>query len=147
MKINDIHDLLIYLSLIGLVQVKRSHSYASITAMSLRSITVMSHGRINDSPVAAHFTTEGHTESDMAVMIIDRCWREHAILRKIRKSRWIRMLDTAWPSVRNYKTDGLYSSRSAHPSSQTMPCPLFITEQINIYLFIKMMHALINCAY
>ena len=67
----------------------------------------IAHGRINESPVAAHFTSEGHTEMDMLVMIIDRCWREDAILRKIRESRWIRTLDTAWPSGMNYRTYSL----------------------------------------
>ena len=57
----------------------------------------IAHGRINKFPVAAHFTSESHTEMDMLVMIIDRCWREDAILRKIRESRWIRTLDTVWP--------------------------------------------------
>ena len=46
----------------------------------------------NESPVAAHFTSEDHTEIDMSVMIIDRCWREDALLRKIRESRWITVL-------------------------------------------------------
>ena len=55
----------------------------------------IAHGCINESPVAAHFTSEHHTEIDMSVMIIDRCWREDAILRKIRESRWIRTLDAA----------------------------------------------------
>ena len=64
-------------------------------------------GRINESSVAAHYTSEGHTEIDMLVMIIDRCWREDAILGKIKESSWIRMLDTAWPSGMNYRTDSL----------------------------------------
>ena len=45
----------------------------------------IAHGRTNESPVAAHFTSEGHTEIDMSVMVIDRCWKEDAILRKIRE--------------------------------------------------------------
>ena len=67
----------------------------------------ITHGCINESLVVAHFTSESHTETDMSVMIIDRCWREGAILRNIRESRWIRMMDTAWPSGMNYRTDGL----------------------------------------
>ena len=50
---------------------------------------------INDSCVAPHFTSEGQSESDLSVMIIDRCWKEDSILRKVRENRWIRMLDTA----------------------------------------------------
>ena len=69
----------------------------------------IAHGRINESPVAAHFTSEGHgeSESDPSVMILDRCWKEDTILRKIRGSIWVRTLDTAWPSEMNYRTDGL----------------------------------------
>ena len=67
----------------------------------------ISHGRIDESPVAAHFTSEGHTETDLSVMIIDRCWKEDTILRKIRESRWIRTLETSWPSGMNQRTDGL----------------------------------------
>ena len=53
----------------------------------------ITHGHINESPVAAHLTNEGHTEIDMLVMIIDRCWREDNILRISEKvgglQRWI----------------------------------------------------------
>ena len=49
--------------------------------------------------------TIGHTEAELLVMIIDKCWKEDAILRKIRESRWIRMLKTSWPLlVVNYIT-------------------------------------------
>ena len=67
----------------------------------------ISHGCIHKYPVAAHFTSEGHTDSDLAVMIIDRCWKEDTILRKIREIRWIRTLETFWPSGMNQRTDGL----------------------------------------
>ena len=69
----------------------------------------ISHGRIDESPVAAHFTSEGHTDTDtnLSVMIIDRCWKEDTILRKISESRWIRTLETFWPSGMNQRTDGL----------------------------------------
>ena len=68
----------------------------------------IAHGRIDESPVVAHFTSEGHTEADLSVMIINRCWKKDAILRKIRKSRWIRTsLKTFRPSGMNQRTDGL----------------------------------------
>ena len=47
--------------------------------------TCISHGRIDESPVAAHFTSEGHTETDLSLMMIDRCWKDDTILRKIRE--------------------------------------------------------------
>ena len=58
----------------------------------------IAHGRIDESPAEAHFTSEGHTEADLLVIIIDRCWNKDTILRKIRESRWIRTLKTSWPS-------------------------------------------------
>ena len=67
----------------------------------------ITHGRIHESPVAAHFNSAGHDERDLSVMVIDVCWRRDAILRKIRESRWIRTLDTSWPSGMNLRTDGL----------------------------------------
>ena len=56
---------------------------------------VIVHSRTDESPVAAHFTSKGHTEADSSVMIIDRCLKDDAILRKIRESRWIRSLKTS----------------------------------------------------
>ena len=38
------------------------------------------------SPVAAHFTSEGHSETDLSVIIIDVRWKEDTILKKIRES-------------------------------------------------------------
>ena len=42
----------------------------------------IAHGHIDESPVAAHFTREGHTMANLSIMIIDKCWKEDAILRK-----------------------------------------------------------------
>ena len=94
-----------------------------------------------------HASSEGHTEIDMSVIIIDRCWREDSILRKIRESRWTRTLNTVWPSGINYGTDGLQSVRFARPSSQTMPHLPFITEQINNYQFTMMYAPIIVLEY
>ena len=59
------------------------------------------------SPVAAHVTIEGHSETQWSVIIIDVCWNEDTILRKIQESRWIRMFGTSGPSGLNLRTDGL----------------------------------------
>ena len=67
----------------------------------------IAHSRIDESPVAAHFTSEGHTMANLLVMIINKYWKEDAILRKIGKSRWIRTLKTSWPSGMNLRTNGL----------------------------------------
>ena len=50
---------------------------------------------------------KGHTEANLWVMVINKCWKNDAILRKIRESRWIRSLKTFWPSGMNLRTDGL----------------------------------------
>ena len=48
-------------------------------------------------PVAIHFNSSGHTVKDMAVMVIDRPYRNDPVLRKVRESRWIRTLETSCP--------------------------------------------------
>ena len=45
---------------------------------------------IDESPVEVHFTSEGHTEAELLVIIINRCWKKDPIPRKIVNSRWIR---------------------------------------------------------
>ena len=47
----------------------------------------IAHSRIDESPVVAHLTSKGHTLDDLSVMIINKCWKEDAILRKIKESR------------------------------------------------------------
>ena len=65
------------------------------------------HCQTDVTPVAAHFTSEGHSETNLSVIVIDVCWKEDTILRKIRESRWIRMLGTSWLSGLNLQTNGL----------------------------------------
>ena len=67
----------------------------------------ISHNRIEESPVAAHFNSTGHSEADFSVMVIDRLWRDDIVLRKIRESRWIRTLGTVSPRGMNLRTDDL----------------------------------------
>ena len=105
----------------------------------------IAHGRTNKSSVAAHFTSEGHTETDLSVMIIDRCWKEDTTLRKIRESRWIRTLDTALPSGMNYRTNCLFSP----PALLTFPaklCPAYRLLQNKETYKIMVMYASINFA-
>ena len=52
------------------------------------------HCQTDVSSVVAHFTSEGHPETDLLVIIIDICWKEDTILRKFKESRWIKMLVT-----------------------------------------------------
>ena len=62
---------------------------------------------VDESPVMAHFASEDHAKTDLPVMVIDRCWKANAILRKIRESRWIRTSETSWPLGMNQRTDDL----------------------------------------
>ena len=76
------------------------------------------HCQTDISPVAAHFTSKHHSVTDLSVIIIDVCWKEATILRKIRQSRWIRTLGTSWPSSLNLRTDSLQCTCFPHLSSR-----------------------------
>ena len=67
----------------------------------------IAHRRTEDSPVAEHFSSGTHKESDMAVMAIEFAQSRDACLQKIRESRWIRTLGTSFPLGMNLKVDGL----------------------------------------
>ena len=55
------------------------------------------HMRTEDSPVAAHFNIDAHSQADMTVMVINQVHSHDSCLRKIRESRWIRTLETSFP--------------------------------------------------
>ena len=67
----------------------------------------VTHGRVEESPVAAHFRSAGHSEADLSVCVIDRLWTDDVIRRKNRESRWIRTLGTLWPRGMNLRSDAL----------------------------------------
>ena len=67
----------------------------------------IAHQRTEESPVADHFNSGAHAESDMAVMVIELARSCDACLRKIRESRWIRTLGTSSHSGINLRVDGL----------------------------------------
>ena len=67
----------------------------------------ITHGRIEVSPVAAHFRSANHSEADLSVCVIDRPWKEDVIRRKNLESRWIRTLGTLWPRGMNLRLDTL----------------------------------------
>ena len=48
------------------------------------------HRRTGQSPVAEHFSGDGHSQADMAIMVIDQIQSHDPCLRKIRESRLIR---------------------------------------------------------
>ena len=57
----------------------------------------ITHTHKDKSLVVAHFTSEGHIEANFSVMIIDKCWNNDAIFKKIREIRWIKTFKTSWP--------------------------------------------------
>ena len=65
------------------------------------------HRRTDGSPMAAHFNSEDHSETNFLVIIINIYWKEDTILGKIRDSWWIRTLGTSWPSGLNLRTNCL----------------------------------------
>ena len=62
---------------------------------------------IVSTSLAAPFTSEGYTEADLLVMITDKCWKEDAILSKIRESHWTTTLKRSWSLGMNLTTKGL----------------------------------------
>ena len=66
----------------------------------------ISHWRTQESPVAEHFNSGAHRESDMAVRAIEFARSRDACLRKIRKSRWIRTLGISFPLEMNLRING-----------------------------------------
>ena len=70
----------------------------------------VTHGRIEESTVAAHFRSDGHSESDLLVCVIDRLWTEDTIRWKNEESRWIRTLGTLLPRGMNLRSDALRPS-------------------------------------
>ena len=67
----------------------------------------VTHDRIEESPVVAHFRIDRHLESDLLVCVIDRLWTEHMIRRKNRESRCIKTLGTPLPRGMNLQSDAL----------------------------------------
>ena len=67
----------------------------------------ISHRRTDESPVAEHFNSDAHLESDMTIMVIELVFSRNPCLRKIREGRWIRTLGTSSPSGMNLRVDNL----------------------------------------
>ena len=63
-----------------------------------------------ESPVATHFRSDGHSESDLSVCVIDRLWMEDTIRRTNQESRWIRTLGTPVPNGMNLRSDAFWPS-------------------------------------
>ena len=74
----------------------------------------ITHRRTEESPVAAHFNGEGHSQADMVVAVIDQLYSRDLCLRKIWESRWIRTLGTSHPSGMNLRVDSLWNLLDNH---------------------------------
>ena len=70
--------------------------------------------RTEESPVAKHFNSAGHTLADLTVVAIDQLHSHDACLRKIRESRWIRTLGTSHPFGMNLREDSLSNLHDDH---------------------------------
>ena len=64
-------------------------------------------GKTSEKPVAAHFCSNGHTLSDLDVIVVDQLQQNDAVLRKNRESRWIKILKTEAPNGMNLRVDRL----------------------------------------
>ena len=69
--------------------------------------SIIKQGKTEESPVAEQFNGEGHTLADVTVVAIDQIYSHDSCLRKIRESRWIRTLETSYPSGMNLRLDSL----------------------------------------
>ena len=67
----------------------------------------ITHRRTDVSPVADHFNSGAHSESDMTVMVIELSSSRDPCLRKVKEGRWIRTLETSSPSGMNLRVDSL----------------------------------------
>ena len=65
------------------------------------------HQRMAESPMAAHLNSDAHFQADMAIMVIDQINNQDSCLHKNRESRWIRTLETLFPSGMKLKVDSL----------------------------------------
>ena len=72
------------------------------------------HRRTEESPVAVHFNGEGHSQAATVVAMIDQLYSHNPCLRKIRESRWIRILGTSHPSGMNLRVDSLWNLLDNH---------------------------------
>ena len=64
-------------------------------------------GKTSEKPVAAHFCSNGHTLSDLNVIVVDQLQQNDAVLRRNRESRWIKILKTEAPNGMNLRVDRL----------------------------------------
>ena len=85
----------------------------------------IAHGRTEESPVAEHFTGDGHTQVDMVVAVIPQLYSRDSCLRKIRESRWIRTVGTSYYSGMNLRVDSLWNLPNHHqPTPWILSMPL-----------------------
>ena len=87
----------------------------------------ITHRRTEDSPVAAHFKTDAHSQVHMTVMVNDQVRSHDPCLRKIWESRWIRTLETLSPSGMNLRVDSPWSLCVPLEDPCKLSCPVIKT--------------------
>ena len=98
----------------------------------MRDVETIAHRRTEESPVAEHFNSDGHTLSDMTVVVIDQIYRHDPCLRKIRESRWIRTLGTSYPSGMNLRVDSLWNLLDDHLPTRGFNVPPYQTSWLRV---------------
>ena len=78
----------------------------ALLPMALHQTDIM-HRRTGKSPMVAHFNNAAHTVGDMAVTVIDQLHSLDPTLWKIRESRWITDLGTAFTQGMNLSVHSL----------------------------------------
>ena len=104
----------------------------------------ITHGRIEESPVAEHFNGDRHAVSDMTIIATDQIYSHDPCICKIWESRWIRTLGFSYPSGMNLRVDSLWDLLDVHrwtrgfnvPSCSTTRLHVSIIPQINNYCII-----------
>ena len=109
-----------------MIQCKKCVQYVGETGQVLHCrmnnhLADIIHKKIEDQPVAAHFSTQRHSVEDMEVMVIDRLWKDDPVLQKNRESKWIRTLDTSYPKGMNLWTDTLWPHLSTSDPAHHQP--------------------------
>ena len=87
----------------------------------------ITHRRTEDFPMASHFNIHVHSQADTTVMVIDQVHSHDSCLCKIRESRWIRTLETLFPTGMNLMVDSLWSLHIPLEDLREFSCPAIKT--------------------
>ena len=80
----------------------------------------ITHQRTDVSPVAKHFNRGAHS---ISVMVIELSISSDPCLWKVKEGRWIRTLETSFPSEMNHRVDNLWNLTSSSSVQLWVSCP------------------------